>query len=660
MSDKGYIAVKQSEDRNYGTVAMTEEEQSPSVAEEAPSTQQAPQQKKSREEILKTWKRTATKAALIYPTLQSQKSEHITNLALFTADRDNGDFDFKWGAGDIISDSHAPDPARPPIKGCNKKYLHWKLRRTVENIYFRLITLLLIALDISFIIVEVAISCAGSPTVEIIRNLEMALSVYFLFEVFCRVIALTPKLFFSKKSWYNIVDFVVVILAFAASIATTIMVAEIDDDFKMPLGDKGDWILVQYETYAQFEWNGTMGNWTGGPWCEKPEQPDDIIVKDRKTKGMNSRVGALVVALRMIRIFRFIRVLRLYFEHRNLVKGVRQRISENKRRFQVDGYDLDLTYVTTNIIAMSFPSKGSKAVYRNKIDHVAKFFEEKYSDSSHIDYMIYNLCSEMEYDHRKFHGNVRRYQIDDHNVPRLEEMVKLVEDVRAWLRGGEEGRQRVVALHCKGGKGRTGTMICAVLIDQFDEFEDASTTLTYFGERRTDLNVANQFQGVETFSQIRYVSYFTEMHKKKMRVVPSRPKKVVKFNIEGLRGVGAGDGSDFTVAIIEGDKNVLLCSFKPTSEQCQVSYDWKADRLEVTLNKPPLVNKDVKFMFTCSTKGVPVGYDNCAFFFWLNTFFIKDNRELMKRDQLDNPHKEKTWRVWRENFSVEVVFQDPK
>merc|ERR1711971_842022 len=176
--------------------------------------------------------------------------------------------------------------------------------------------------------------------------------------------------------------------------------------------------------------------------------------------------------------------------------------------------------------------------YRNKIDHVAKFFEEKYSDSSHIDYMIYNLCSEMEYDHRKFHGNVRRYQIDDHNVPRLEEMVALVEDVRAWLRGGEEGRQRVVALHCKGGKGRTGTMICAVLIDQFDEFEDASTTLTYFGERRTDLNVANQFQGVETFSQIRYVSYFTEMHKKKMRVVPSCPKKVVKFNIEGLRGWG--------------------------------------------------------------------------------------------------------------------------
>ena len=40
MSDEGYIAVKQSEDRNYGTVAMTEEEQSPAAASEAASTTQ--------------------------------------------------------------------------------------------------------------------------------------------------------------------------------------------------------------------------------------------------------------------------------------------------------------------------------------------------------------------------------------------------------------------------------------------------------------------------------------------------------------------------------------------------------------------------------------------------------------------------------------------
>ena len=54
---------------------------------------------------------------------------------------------------------------------------------------------------------------------------------------------------------------------------------------------------------------------------------------------------------------------------------------------------------------------GTKALYRNKIDSVAKFFEDKYSDERNIDYMIYNLCSEMEYDHRKFHGNVKRFEV---------------------------------------------------------------------------------------------------------------------------------------------------------------------------------------------------------------------------------------------------------
>ena len=107
---------------------------------------------------------------------------------------------------------------------------------------------------------------------------------------------------------------------------------------------------------------------------------------------------------------------------------------------------------------------------------------------------------------------------------------------------------RVVALHCKGGKGRTGTMICAVLIGQnlFEVsntmifqimtqlyFQNAGESLTYFGQRRTDLNVAQQFQGVETYSQIRYVHYFQEAHNQRLKAIPSRPLRVVKIIITG-------------------------------------------------------------------------------------------------------------------------------
>jgi len=583
--------------------------------------------RRSRSEIQKAWKKTAS-SLLLKQAIDGQRSEQVANLAMFAMERSDGDLDWKWSnVGEKISECN--DPARPPPRGMNKQFVHFKLRRTVENIYFRLFTMLLIILDIGFVITEAVLNCAVDPTSKTIRNLELALSVYFVVEVLLRMIALTPKVFFSKKSWYNIVDFFVVILAFGASIAAMIIVKRLIQE----LGD--DHIREKI--------------------CQREATEENVGTG----KGVNTYVLMnMISALRIIRIFRLVRVCRLYFEHHNLVKGVRQRISENKRRYQVDGYDLDLTYVTTNIIAMSFPSKGTKAVYRNKIDQVAKFFEDKYSNTQHIDYMIYNLCSEMEYDHRKFHGNVRRYQIDDHNVPSIDEMIKLVEDVGAWLRGGE-GRERVVALHCKGGKGRTGTMICAVLIGQ-NLFENAGESLTYFGQRRTDLNVAQQFQGVETYSQIRYVHYFQEAHNQRLKAIPSRPLRVVKIIITGLKRVGVGDGSDFSVTITEGAAQQLQCSFKPGSDDCQIKHDPKVDRLEVNLTNPPIVNKDVKFLFTCSTKSVPKGYDDCAFFFWLNTFFIKNYSELMTREQLDNPHKEKVWRVWRENFSVEVVFQNPE
>ena len=279
------------------------------------------------------------------------------------------------------------------------------------------------------LVIEIAINCSYTPVSTIVRNVEIAISVYFVVEVFLRIVALTPAVFFSKKSWHNVIDFIVVILAFGATIAVSVIIRNISEE-------------VETDKLCQ----------------EDEDGPDDA--KDNYAE----RFSKLIKIIRFIRIFRFVRLFRIYFEHRRLVRGVRQRICENKRRFQVDGYDLDLTYILTNIIAMSFPSIGAKALYRNNIDNVAKFFEEKYSDHENIDYMIYNLCSEMEYDQRKFHGNVKRFRIDDHNVPTLEMMFDLTDSVREWL-GGDRERERVVALHCKGGKGRTGTMICAVLID---------------------------------------------------------------------------------------------------------------------------------------------------------------------------------------------------
>ena len=52
---------------------------------------------------------------------------------------------------------------------------------------------------------------------------------------------------------------------------------------------------------------------------------------------------------------------------------LRKIVSGKRNRFTDENYDLDVTYITPRILAMSFPASGFETMYRNSISDVSIF-----------------------------------------------------------------------------------------------------------------------------------------------------------------------------------------------------------------------------------------------------------------------------------------------
>ena len=169
---------------------------------------------------------------------------------------------------------------------------------------------------------------------------------------------------------------------------------------------------------------------------------------------------------------------------------VRALVSKKKKRLQEEGFDLDLTYVTRNIIAMGFPSSGLEGLYRNKASDVVSFFKTKHGSGV----WVFNLCSERSYEPSLFEGQVSRYPFDDHNPPPLSIIEPFCKEASAWLAKDDDN---VVAIHCKAGKGRTGVMIAALLL-YMGSWPTARDALKFYGQMRT-----HNSKGVTIPSQVR-------------------------------------------------------------------------------------------------------------------------------------------------------------
>lgn len=153
---------------------------------------------------------------------------------------------------------------------------------------------------------------------------------------------------------------------------------------------------------------------------------------------------------------------------------------------------------------MGYPSSGLEGMYRNSMDSVKKFLQLRHKGS----FKVYNLCieSDRQYPAGTFE-KMQTFGFHDHNPPPLTMMENFCKEADEYLK---ISNLNVAVVHCKAGKGRTGTMICAYLLYS-EFFRMARDALMYYAMART-----NDGLGVTIPSQIRYVYYYEHMlHKKK-------------------------------------------------------------------------------------------------------------------------------------------------
>lgn len=331
----------------------------------------------------------------------------------------------------------------------------------------------------------------------------------------------------------------------------------------------------------------------------------------------------------------------------------------NKKRYQECGHNLDLAcFKEQRLVVMAWPAddqifikdmKRSKLI-RNDAQQVRKCLAEIYPAG----FKVYNLCSE----HKSFQklsdvDVVHNYGWADHEPPPFDVLKNLLDDMSAYLRENED---RGIAIHCKAGKGRTGTAASSFLLRNCPTIcHDSVQAMGLFGEKRF-----GHADAVKIESQRRYVKYYEDfinngMHYLPVFIVLTRieilftsklnAKKELDYQNEQYRLEVKQYSSDC-------DENVRELTKVFEEKELRANYEKESGGLIIQLDSFPQLKGDIKFKITKEPN--IFSKEKTVSVFWINTAFERGPEVVVHSKNFDLKRENCVPKVDRVVFHVQV------